>query len=47
MDSQVRIQNEINPHNQGKKWLMQVECKWCDKFSKNNLKQKLYTTRNL
>ncbi len=27
--------------------LVQVEWKWCDKINKNNLKHKLYTTRNL
>jgi hypothetical protein len=26
---------------------MQVECKWCDKFNKDNLKQKFYTAHNL
>jgi hypothetical protein len=26
-----------------KRWLMQVEHKWCGKFSRHNFKQKLYT----
>jgi len=30
-----------------KGWSMQVEWKWCNKFSKDNLKHKLYTTHNL
>jgi hypothetical protein len=27
--------------------LVQVEWKWCSKLNKDNLKDKLYTTRNL
>ncbi len=30
-----------------RKWLMQVECKWCNALNKDNLKHKLYTTCNL
>jgi hypothetical protein len=30
-----------------KRRLVQVECKWCDEFSKENFKHKLYTTHNL
>jgi hypothetical protein len=26
---------------------MQVECKWCAKFSKDNFKHKFYTAHNL
>ncbi len=28
-------------------WLMQIECKWCDKFNKKNFKHKFCTTHNL
>jgi hypothetical protein len=27
--------------------LMQIECKWCDEFSKGNFKHKLYMACNL
>jgi hypothetical protein len=30
-----------------RRWLMQVECKWCAKFSKDNFKHKFYTAHNL
>jgi hypothetical protein len=30
-----------------RKWLVQVEWKWCDEFSKDNFKYKLYMARNL
>jgi hypothetical protein len=30
-----------------RKRLVQVECKWCDKFSRENFKHKLYMTCNL
>jgi hypothetical protein len=50
MNSQTKVQNEINLHNQKKRAVsasrMQVECKWCGKFSKNSLKHKLYMTHN-
>jgi len=30
-----------------KRRLMQIEWKWCDEFSKDNLKHKLYMPHNL
>jgi hypothetical protein len=30
MNSQARVQNDINLHNQRKRAVKQVECKWCD-----------------
>jgi hypothetical protein len=45
-NSQAKVQNEINLHNQERKQLMQVECKWRDKFNKDNLKHKFYISRN-
>jgi hypothetical protein len=47
MNSQARIQNQINLHNQKKKWSVQIEHKWCDELNNNNLKHKLYTACNL
>ncbi len=39
-------QDEINLHNEENKQLMQVQWKWCYKFSKDNLKHKFYMARN-
>jgi hypothetical protein len=41
MNSQARVQTEINLYNQRKGWLVQVERKWCDEFNRDNFKQKL------
>jgi hypothetical protein len=46
-NSQVRVQDEVNLHNQKKRQLMQVEWKWCNGFNRDNLKHKLYTACNL
>jgi hypothetical protein len=29
------------------RWLVQVECKWCDELNRDNFKQKLYMACNL
>jgi hypothetical protein len=39
MNSQAKVQNEINLHNQ-KGRLVQVECKWWDEFNRGNFKPK-------
>jgi hypothetical protein len=46
MNSQMRIQDEINLYNQQKRHVMQVEWKWYNGLSRDNLKHKLYTTCN-
>jgi hypothetical protein len=30
-----------------RRWILQVERKWCNGFNKDNLKHKLYMTHNL
>jgi hypothetical protein len=47
MNSQAKVQDEIYLHNQKRGWLMQVEWKWWNELSGDNLKNKLHTTRNL
>jgi hypothetical protein len=47
MNSQAKVQDEIYLHNQKRRWLMQVEWKWWNELSGDNLKHKLHTTRNL
>jgi len=47
MNSQARVQHNINLHNQKKKWLVQIEWKWCGRLNKDKLKHKLHTTYNL
>jgi hypothetical protein len=46
-NSQVKVQDEINLHNQERGKLVQIEWKWCDELSRDNLKHKLYMARNL
>ncbi len=46
-NSQVKVQDEINLHNQKKGRLVQVEWKWCNKLNKDNLKHKFYMAHNL
>jgi hypothetical protein len=46
-NSQVRVQDEINLQNQKRGRLIQVEWKWSNGLSRDNLKHKFYTTRNL
>jgi hypothetical protein len=46
-NSQAKVQDEINLHNQEKGQLMQIKWKWCDGLNKDNLKHKLYMARNL
>jgi hypothetical protein len=46
-NSQARIQDEVNLHNQKKGWLVHVEWKWCVRFSGDNLKHKFYMAQNL
>jgi hypothetical protein len=46
-NTQAKVQDEINLHNKKEGQLVQVEWEWCNKFNKDNLKHKLYTTCNL
>jgi hypothetical protein len=46
-NSQVKVQDEINLHNQERRRLVQVEWKWYGELSRANFKHKLYTTHNL
>jgi hypothetical protein len=46
-NSKARVQDKIKMHNQEKWQLVQVEWKWCDGFSGDNLKHKFYTACNL
>ncbi len=46
-NSQVKVQDDTNLHNQEKKAINASEWKWCDEFSKNNLKHKLHMAWNL
>jgi hypothetical protein len=46
-NSQVKVQVEINLHNQEKRAVMQIEWKLCNGFSKDNFKHELYMAHNL
>jgi hypothetical protein len=46
-NSQAKVQDEVNLHNQEKGQLMQIECKWCGGLNKDNFKHKLYMAYNL
>jgi hypothetical protein len=47
VNSQARVRDEINLHNQGEKAVSKIECKWYDEFTKDNFKHKFYMTNNL
>jgi hypothetical protein len=46
MNSQVKVQNENNLHNQERGWLVSIEWKWCGRLSRDNFKHKFYIARN-
>ncbi len=47
MNSQTKFKIKSTCTTKKRKQLVQVECKWCNILSKNNLKHKLYTAHNL
>jgi hypothetical protein len=47
MNSQGKVQNGVNLHNQGKKVVSASSIKWCNKFSRDNLKHMFYIACNL
>jgi hypothetical protein len=46
-NSQAKVQDVINLHNQEKRVIGANQMEMCDKFSRDNLKHKFYTACNL